>query len=222
MNTYNLKLPFSQKFSKSYSQAGQDLFVLYCLNGKQNGLFLDLGCNHPTNINNTFILEKEFNWRGISIDIDKSMTDLYANTRTTVALNLDCTVLDFDKIIEIAGSNHFDYLSLDLEPAEVTFACLKSIPFDKISFSVITFEHDFYRFGDGIQKESREIFTKNGYKLICKNVMNNNNSFEDWYYNPKFVSYDDIKILESESKNWQDILMIKPKGFSIKRLLGLA
>ena len=54
-----LKLPFFgfENLNENYSQAAQDLFVLSCLSGKTNGTFLDLGCSHPTNINNTFLLE---------------------------------------------------------------------------------------------------------------------------------------------------------------------
>jgi hypothetical protein len=94
-----LKLPFFgfENLNGNYSQAAQDLFVLSCLSGKTNGTFLDLGCSHPTNINNTFLLEKDFNWSGLSIDIDESLTSQYPSHRNTKAIPRDCTKLDFEE-----------------------------------------------------------------------------------------------------------------------------
>ena len=54
---------------KSYSQNNQDNLVLEYLNNKTQGFFLDIGCCYPKTINNTYLLEKEFGWDGISIDI---------------------------------------------------------------------------------------------------------------------------------------------------------
>ena len=45
---------------KSNSQTGQDLFVLSVLNHKRNGTFLEIGSNHPITVNNTFLLENEY------------------------------------------------------------------------------------------------------------------------------------------------------------------
>lgn len=205
-----LKLNFegSQSIESFYSQAGQDIFVLSCINGKQNGTFLDLGCNHPTLINNTFLLENKFNWSGISYDIDCSKVNLFHNSRKTKAYCEDCTKLDFNNVIQEINTNHIDYLSLDLEPASVTLECLSKIPFNKISFSLITFEHDLYRFGEYHKNESRKIFEANGYIRICSDVKNLT-PYEDWYYNPKYISYEYIKVLESDNKEWQDVLFYK-------------
>jgi hypothetical protein len=205
-----LKVNFNDydKIEKNYSQASQDIFALICTNGKKNGTFLDLGCNDPININNTYLLEKDFQWNGVSIDIDNSMIDKFRKARKTKSLNLDCTKLNFDDIMSNYESNHIDYLSLDLEPASITFQCLKTIPLDKIEFSVITYEHDEYRFGDNYRNESRKIFEKFGYELICSNVRDGNFPYEDWYFNPKHVDFERIKNIKSENKNWQEILFL--------------
>ena len=50
---------------KFYGQAEQDKFVLNMLNNKENGYFLEIGSNDPIHINNTYILEKDYNWKGI-------------------------------------------------------------------------------------------------------------------------------------------------------------
>ena len=42
--------------------------------------------------------------------------------------------------------------------------------------------------------------------MICEDVNYKNRSCEDWYFNPKFVSYDKIKNLKSNYKEWEDIV----------------
>jgi len=54
--------------TKTNSQAGQDLFVVAMLSGQRRGTFLEIGTGHFRENNNTFLLEKEFEWTGISID----------------------------------------------------------------------------------------------------------------------------------------------------------
>jgi hypothetical protein len=208
MGTLEYKIPFNENeiVVENFSQAGQDIFVLTCLNGKKNGTFLDLGCNNPIKINNTYLLEKKFNWSGLSIDIDSNHTMLYEGIRQSSVITEDCTNIDFEKVMKYYKSSHIDYLSLDLEPASITMMCLKNIPFDKVEFSLITFEHDSYRFGNSYRDESRDIFEKNGYKLICADVSNCNCVYEDWYYNPKYINYKDIKALESQNEEWDRIL----------------
>jgi len=210
--TFALSFDGDKEVKENYSQAGQDIFVLSCLNGKKNGTFLDLGCNHPLNGNNTFLLENKFLWKGVSIDIDEKMISLWKEQRTTLVLNKDCRNLNFDEIISALNTNHIDYLSMDLEPADATLYSLSTIPFDKVEFSLITYEHDLWRFGEYCMKESRKIMEKYGYKRICTNVgdpcpvTKSQNPFEDWYYNPKYVSYERIKVLKSYSEDWKKFL----------------
>ena len=47
----------NQPDAKYYSQAGQDQFILFCLNRKTNGTFVEIGSFDPILINNTFIQE---------------------------------------------------------------------------------------------------------------------------------------------------------------------
>lgn len=47
------------------SQFGQDIFVLYQSKFKKNGFFIEFGATDGVGISNTYILEKEFGWRGI-------------------------------------------------------------------------------------------------------------------------------------------------------------
>lgn len=185
----------------NYSQANQDLFVLECFNYKKNGIFLDLGCNDPVNISNTYLLESEFDWQGTCYDVDSSLTNKYKEKRKSKFVVQDCTKLkqsDFNV-------NYYDYLSLDLEPASVTLKCLQNLPLNNIEFGVITYEHDEYRFGDKIKNESRKIFSDFGYTLLCSDVNHNasniNYNFEDWYINTKYIPIENVKHLQSEGLN---------------------
>ncbi|WP_233702654.1 FkbM family methyltransferase [Hyunsoonleella flava] len=51
--------------AKSKSQIKQDLFVLSELNFKTNGFFIEFGATDGISMSNTFLLEKEFSWKGI-------------------------------------------------------------------------------------------------------------------------------------------------------------
>lgn len=51
--------------SKSYSQLGQDLKVLNFYKQKRNGYFVEIGASDGIDLSNTYLLEKEFGWKGI-------------------------------------------------------------------------------------------------------------------------------------------------------------
>ena len=52
-------------------QAGQDKYVLTMLKNKTNGVFLEIGSNHPIKINNSYLLESKYDWKGISCVLAK-------------------------------------------------------------------------------------------------------------------------------------------------------
>ena len=54
--------------NKSYSQIGQDLKVLDHFNQKKNGYFIEVGANDGIDLSNTYLLEKDYNWKGICIE----------------------------------------------------------------------------------------------------------------------------------------------------------
>jgi FkbM family methyltransferase len=49
----------------SGAQLMQDLFVLYHLQGKRNGYFVEFGATDGVSINNTILLEREYGWSGV-------------------------------------------------------------------------------------------------------------------------------------------------------------
>lgn len=196
----------------SYSQLGQDLWVLEVFKNKSNGYFLDIGCGHWKNLSNTLLLEQN-GWTGLGID---PYAQGYENRPSTTLCkcvlysekleNIDFIEAgDFGGILEhskfpnhlvdkLSSSkvtkhntcvleeilesynvpNYIDYLSLDIEGAEVEI--LSSCPFDKYSFGCITVEHN------GNKKNQhiiQNILTNNGYKLYSTV------KWDDWYISDK-------------------------------------
>lgn len=187
----DFKFPFDglENIEQSYSQALQDMWVLSVLNGKRNGTFLEIGAYNPIFISNTYLLEKYFDWSGVSIDYDPSVEPQFRGAgRTAKFITADAIKLDYDKILSEFPSNKLSYLQIDVEPNIQSLNCLKLIPLDKYKFSCITFEHDAYsketskEYNNAIRKESEEILESQGYIAVAKNIENlGGDEFEGWY-----------------------------------------
>lgn len=54
-----------ENLAESKAQAFQDLFVLYTLNHKKGGYFVEFGATDGFNFSNTHLLEKQYGWNGI-------------------------------------------------------------------------------------------------------------------------------------------------------------
>lgn len=198
----NLRYQFDQadRLALSYSQMHQDLFVLSLLDGKQNGTYLEIGAHHPIEVNNTYLLESMYNWRGVSFELDPYLSEMFRQKRINPIIEGDATAVDYKKIIEEHTlGNIIDYLSVDIEPPMGTFETLKMLPHDEVKFRIITFEHcaGVPEVPEGlvIQLESREFLHSLGYEMIIPDVGNETYpgnpdivvSVEDWWYHPDLV-----------------------------------
>jgi FkbM family methyltransferase len=66
----------------------QDLFCLIVNNWKEEGYFVDFGATNGIDINNTYILESQFNWTGILAEPSPQYHDeLQLNRHTNIELN---------------------------------------------------------------------------------------------------------------------------------------
>lgn len=83
-----IKNTFSEKIKKDgFSQFGQDIFVLKDIfKNKSSGVFVDIGANHPTHCNNTYLLELN-GWTGIAIEPQEKLRNIWPNLRKTKCLN---------------------------------------------------------------------------------------------------------------------------------------
>ena len=74
------KIYYNKYAKKSYSISNVDLIIERLFNNINNGIYIDVGCNHPIKYNNTYILYKK-GWRGINIDSDKDSIKLFNQHR---------------------------------------------------------------------------------------------------------------------------------------------
>ena len=192
-NYENLKTKFAgaENIENNWSQSMQDIFVMSMLDGKRNGVYVEIGADQPRVISNTYLLEKDFDWSGISFELDADKVAFFNTIRKNKCLCEDATLYDYKSIFEERNyPKQIDYLQLDIDPAEGTLRALKALPLDNYRFSVITYETDVYSSGADIQDEQIEILESHGYQLVAKNVKCEGNPYEDWWIDPAIVSED--------------------------------
>ena len=184
------------------SQACQDEFVEAALGGKRNGFWLELGGSDGEKISNTFYLEKQLGWRGMTVEIDGEHAASYraAGRKATHLMIGDAAAVDYPQALKDcdapAPPAAIDYLQIDLDPENgSTLRALKLLERDVMperTFSVVTFEHDVYCCdSEKVREPSRELFARNGYVLLFPDVLavwrSKFIAFEDWYVHPSAV-----------------------------------
>lgn len=195
------KFSGAETIENNYSQAFQDMFVLSILDGKKNGAYVEIGGDHGVIISNTYLLETEFDWKGVSFEIDQSKVDGYNSIRNNKCICADAIQFDYKKFFEENNyPKQIDYLQVDIEPAWQTLNALKALPLDEYRFSVITYETDLYKDGPDAGEEAMEILLSHGYELVVRNVANQNNPYEDWYVDPSAVDAEIVKLFTQKSR----------------------
>jgi FkbM family methyltransferase len=194
---------------KTYSQAGQDLWVLDKIG--RLGYFVDVGAYDGSTISNTLALEEE-GWDGLLVEADAGHEIALKRRKSAYTIcavsDLDTTVLFQSggltaKIADVGSTvvcktlktifaefrvpPRIDYLSLDIEGYE--YQALIGFPWDTHSAKLVTVEHNLYNGGDCACDKERIfcIMSKNGYSRVQNNVeWSPGNPFEDWYENMSF------------------------------------
>jgi GR25 family glycosyltransferase involved in LPS biosynthesis len=202
-----------ERIERNYSQAFQDMFILSLLNGKKNGLYLEIGAQEPFFQNNTALLETEYDWKGISIEIREDLCNMFRQQRKNSIVCQDATTIDYTYLLdEFEQGNVFDYLQIDCEPSKTTFEILLMIPFEKYQFGIITYEHDHYvDMTNSYRNKSREYLESKGYKLIVTNISANEFCpFEDWWYHPDLIDQEIV----NKMKNISDVTDVRKYMFN--------
>ena len=225
-NLDNLKLIFnnSNKIDVNYSQIYQDMYVLSMNNGKTKGTYLEIGAGDYKYGNNTYLLESEFNWTGVSIDFNQNLVNNFNHNRNNNCICSDATTINYLKLLKNNyKSTNIDYLQLDCDPPNITFDILSKIPFDQYKFGVITYEHDFYNDVTGSYREkSREFLKEKGYKLIAGNISPYGDKcpFEDWWIHPDLIDKNIWKLFERDNDepiNGEKYMLTKSKYIKKKQ-----
>lgn len=165
------------------SQLGQDRFAWLTLDRKCGGTFADIGAGHPEEISNTFTLERSYGWSGILCDIEHAPALLSRSGRNIVVA--DAMQADWSDLFgRISQDGWIDFLSLDIEPPELTARLLISLPFDDFRFRVACVEHDAYRNGDARRDMVRAFMRWRGYEMVSEvgmDIGGKPHHIEDWW-----------------------------------------
>lgn len=82
---------------------GQDVLVIKLLNGKTNGIFVDIGARYWHKGSNSFALEYYYHWRGLCVEPDSHFFQ-------GLTLNRSCTVICNNPIDNVASKSvYFNY-----------------------------------------------------------------------------------------------------------------
>ena len=203
----------------SFSQVKQDLFVINCLKFKKDGFFIEIGGNDPIICSNTYLLEKDYNYKGIIVEMDSSYLSLYEEHRkNSIPIINDATKINYlKKFNDLNVPKNIDYLSFDLDiDNNSTLETLQLFDlqiFMNYKFAVITFEHDIYRKDwtpnlnfncNNTRNKSREIFDKYRYIRLFSDVANDG-AFEDWYVHPDLIDINYInQLIEKNKKHYNN------------------
>jgi len=107
---YNLIIKHKIFIRKAfYSDSGEDKFIIDQFK-KKTGFYVDVGCHHPTRLNNCHLLYLN-KWRGINIDINKISIELFklarkedVNLLSAVSLKEQDIKFYYDKSLSLYNS----------------------------------------------------------------------------------------------------------------------
>lgn len=208
-----LKFPGSNSIEKNYSEAFQDMFVLSVLKGKKNGTYFEIGAGDPSYGNNTFLLESQFGWKGVSLDVDQNFVDAHKKSRKNECLLKDASTVNYESFLKgLDFPNDIDYLQIDCDPPEMTYKILLTIPFETHRFAVITYEHDAYcDETKSFQEKSRKYLESYGYLMVVNNIAPDDfRSYEDWWVHPDLVDMDLVRsmsLIDDTTKKAKNYIM---------------
>ena len=167
--------PYKELAPKRYPQSSssqlQETFVLNVLNEKRNGYYVEVGSHHPVVASNTYLLEKEFDWKGVALEIEEEYAQMYNEERNNECVNADA--LSFDYLTYFKENNfpnQIDYLQIDVDdnPRHANLLALIQLPLSEYRFNIITIEHDYLRDFtlENMRDSQRLILNSLGYELV--------------------------------------------------------
>ena len=194
------------EISKDYSR--QENFTLDLLKEKTNGYYVELGAFHSKECSNTYYLENDYDWTGVSFEVMEDRLKEFNDNRKNPCYG-DALTFDYRKYFE---ENNFpkqiDFLQVDIDNGgneyNTQYAGLRALialPLNVYRFNVITFEHDtnMYFKNSTIRDIQREILDSLGYVLVVRDI------HEDWWVDGTKFHIDEYR--KYLSKEYQMALM---------------
>jgi hypothetical protein len=169
----------------------QDVYALIVFGKEYKGTFVDIGCRHPVNHNNTYLLEK-YGWKGYAVDLEYFTPEWKQYRPNTTYQNLDAFTVNYERqFAKLNSEPLIDFLSIDLEVPGERFNILKRVFETGYEFKVITIEHDAYCHPPETEMiPQREFLTSQGYTLVRKCDV-----IEDFWINPKYIEKEQYEML---------------------------
>lgn len=119
----NYSAEILNNWEQSKSQLRQDLFVLSTLLFKEHGYFVEFGATNGLDLSNTYLLEKNFSWRGILSEPAKCWHKDLRNNRscnieTKCVWNVSDKQISFLEAADRELSTINDYIASDIHAAK--------------------------------------------------------------------------------------------------------
>jgi hypothetical protein len=143
-------------------------------NDLKNGFYVEVGANHFKDGSNTYFLEKEHGWNGISIEISKYYSELFNDNRKNKCINDNALRVNWEKHFEENNfPNIINFLSIDIDSDAGIHAntlALLNLPLSRYKFDIIAIEHSggIHHAFEESKKMQRDILSMFGYYLIHK------------------------------------------------------
>jgi len=96
----------------SRSQLRQDLFVLSELDFKRNGFFVEFGAASGIDLSNTYLLEKEFGWKGILAEPARHWHTALKGNRSC-QIETDCVWRESNATLTFNEANNREFSTID-------------------------------------------------------------------------------------------------------------
>ena len=97
------------KKRKTYSMHGEDLIINNYFKNVKEGIYIDLGCYHPIQYNNTLLLHEK-GWKGINVDVSDFSIKLFNFCRPK-DLNLNIAVSSKNEAVNLYYQKNLSQLS---------------------------------------------------------------------------------------------------------------
>lgn len=199
-----------------YSQLSQDVFVLTLTKFLKNGYFVEFGASDGITINNTFLLEKEYQWQGLCLEpipnqYEKLIKNrkchcdnrvIYEKSNNKVSFQINQNSIDESKIV-IEEKNNNDVIEVEtvtLEDALREYNAPKVIDYlsmdtEGTEYSIIK-SFDFSKYDIKIitiEHNYIENNRKNIYDYLTKlgyiRILEKKSKHDDWYIKSDVIDY---------------------------------